>query len=494
MKNRIKKLITLGVLTLTLTINPLVVFAEDVQEPTQTEESIEGNTSNEQIAQYNQEEPTKPEEPTGENVTNEQIVQYNQEVDNYNQQVDEYNVQIDNNYEQEKANIDAQNAVIDEYNKAEDAKAAAVQEENEQLQNKYNEDYAQYEQDLNKYEKKEQQILGLGYKSVEQYNDMVNAYYNEPCEAGEAGNIKEENTFDIKQSYKIEKVETAEDQDPEEEPIEDEHKTYKVEIEHNFIDAGVTIKTYKDEFEIDENDIVTFMPAGTQLEVYKNDYHYGFFAKIDDEHIKGYWYSSSSILEELCNYLESDWDTGNIYIVSYKDGQSKPGDPNLKMVYNYSWKALKKVATYTKPNEPQLELKEEYIPEYKEKLADPEKKEYLTHLNHLDLKEENNSQPEEEKKQDNSNEQNSSNEPNNSNESSSYVPLVDTVTSIKPVDEIDRKIMVGEEEPISRPLVGNVHIIAPQTGDNSELAIRIIAILFLIGIILIIYNVKNLRK
>ena len=60
------------------------------------------------------------------------------------------------------------------------------------------------------------------------------------------------------------------------------------------------------------------------------------------------------------------------------------------MKYNYYWQPLRIVATYVKPEEPKLELKEEYVPEYKEKIADPVKKDHLPYLNHLDLKEENN--------------------------------------------------------------------------------------------------------
>jgi hypothetical protein len=59
------------------------------------------------------------------------------------------------------------------------------------------------------------------------------------------------------------------------------------------------------------------------------------------------------------------------------------------MKYHYNWQPLKIVPTYIKPEEPKLELKEEYTPEYKERIADPVKKDHLTYLNHLDLKEEN---------------------------------------------------------------------------------------------------------
>jgi len=75
------------------------------------------------------------------------------------------------------------------------------------------------------------------------------------------------------------------------------------------------------------------------------------------------------------------------------------------MKYNYYWQPLRIVATYLKPEEPKLELKEEYVPEYKEKIADPIKKEHLTYLNHLDLKEENNNDPTPTPKEDNKEEE-----------------------------------------------------------------------------------------
>lgn len=464
MKERIKKLIALGMISFTLANNSLIAFAEDMQEP------------------------IKPTEPIGENVTNEQIIEYNQEVDNYNQEVDNYNNQIDINYEQEKEKIDAENADIESYNQAEDAKAAAIKEENEQIQNKYDEEYAQYEEDLETYNKKEQQIINAGYESVEQYNDTMNSYYNDPYNAAIEGNVKEENTFDIDESYVIEQSEETPETT---ETDEAEDIKYKVEIEHNFNekdaedeDNDILIKSYKTEFEIGKNDIITFNPAGAQLETYQNQYHYGFFANIDEEHTEGYWYLGNSILFELCNFIESGWNMGDTHTVSYKDGQSKPGDPNLKMVYNYYWKTLKKVKTYVKPEEPQLVLKEEYTPEYKEKLADPEKEEYLTHLNHLDLKEEPKDEPEQ--------------------PIPVPIPVVINVPAqtvepvatpvatqeVTPAAEIITPAVV-ETEPVEpvKPVEetymtpsGNMHITAPQTGDNIDYLVVLLIVLMILSI------------
>lgn len=219
----------------------------------------------------------------------------------------------------------------------------------------------------------------------------MNEYYNDPCKAGQEGNVKEENTFDIEKSYTVEEVE--EETLPGETGAATEPETYKVEIEHTFNDKDNVVKSYKTEFEIGKNDIITLEPAGAQLETYQNKYHYGFFANTDEDHINGYWYLGYTYLAELCNYKEEDWNTGNVYTLSYKDGQSKPGDPGITMKYNYCWQPLKIVATYLKPEEPKLELKEEYVPEYKEKIADPVKKNHLPYLNHLDLKEEDNDDP-----------------------------------------------------------------------------------------------------
>lgn len=472
MKKRIKKLIALGILSFTLANNNLIVFAEEAQEP------------------------IKPTEPIGENITNEQIIEYNQEVDNYNQQVDDYNTQIDTNYKQEKEEVDKQNADIEAYNQAEDTKAAAIKEENEQIQNQYNEDYAQYEKDLSTYKEREEKIINAGYESVKQYNDTMNAYYNDPCTAAEEENIKEENTFDIDKSYIIETSENSID-----EPIvEDEEEIkYKVEIEHNFnerdnnSDEDIVIKSYKTEFEIGKNDIITFEPAGAQLEVYQNQYHYGFFANIDEEHIKGYWYLGNSTLYELCNYVETGWNVGDTHTVSYKDGQSKPGDPNLKMIYNYYWKILKKVNTYIEPEEPKLELKEEYIPEYKEKIAEPEKKEHLTYLNHLEIKEE----PKTEEKPETTPEPEKVIIENivtpTSVPTSVIIPVQKEQITGNKLEEIAGIKNAIEDNAIITE-TGNIRVVAPQTSDDITGAERTSAILLVIGLSIILFGIFKYKN
>lgn len=401
-KNRIKRAIAASVLCFTLAGNHFIVLAD---EPVQT-----------------MQEPTIPEQPTGDvtnnqiNEYNEQVNTYNQQVDTYNQQVDVYNAKVDSNFEQEQANVNEQNAAVDAHNQAEDDKVAAVQAENDEIQAQYNEDYAQYEADLNTYNEKETKILKAGYSSVEQYNETMNTYYNEPLAAAKEGNVKEENTFNINNSYKVvDSAAAGSSSEETDEPSDsasdsasdttdessdsasnystDEPTTYQVELEHNFNerskdendeDIDIPIRVYSTEFEIGENDIVTFEPAGAQLEVYSNQYHYGFFANIDNLHINGYWYLGNSTLFSLCNYVEDSWNTGDVHTISYKDGQRTAGDPNIKMVYNYYWKPLKNAATYTKPEEPKLELKEEYTPEYQDRVTDPVKGEYKTKLNHLD--------------------------------------------------------------------------------------------------------------
>ena len=370
-KNRIKRAIAASVLCFTLAGNHFIVLAD---EPVQT-----------------MQEPTIPEQPTGDvtndqiNEYNEQVNTYNQQVDTYNQQVDVYNAKVDSDFEQEQVNVNEQNAAVDAHNQAEDDKVAAIKAENEQIQADYDTDHAKYEEDLATYKEKEEQILGLGYQSVEEYNTVMNTYYNDPLAAAQEGNIKEENTFDIDKSYTIE--------DGSDSASTGSTDTYDVEIEHNFNerskdenneDIDIPIKSYSTKIQITATDIITFEPAGTQLEMYQNQYHYGFFANIDDTHINGLWYLGNSKLEELCSYVLSGWNTGDTHTVSYKDGQSQPGDPNLKMIYNYYWKTLKNVPTYTEPEEPVLKLKEEYTPEYQDRVADPIKGEYKTKLNHLD--------------------------------------------------------------------------------------------------------------
>ena len=71
MNKRIKKLITLEILTINLLSSHFVAYAVD--------------------------KPTPP-KISGE-ITNDKIKQYNKEVDKYNEAVDEYNKQIDENYE-----------------------------------------------------------------------------------------------------------------------------------------------------------------------------------------------------------------------------------------------------------------------------------------------------------------------------------------------------------------------------------------------------------
>lgn len=354
MKKKIAKLATMGMLTSTILISSFyfVSNAEELTEPTKP--TIEGEVTNDKINQYNQE-----------------VDNYNQAVDDYNQQVDDYNKQIDNDYEQEKAKVDEQNAAVDAHNQAEDAQAAAIKAENEQIQAQYDTDYAQYQSDLATYESKEQQILNIGYNSVEQYNETMDTYYNDPYNEGLEKNADENAVFDIEESYNIDAA------------TECSTNTYQVEIEHNFKDNDTLIKSYKTNFEIKEDDIITFKPAGTQSKIFSNQYHYGFFTRTDDDHLGGYWHESDSELDELCNYVKQGWDTGDTHTISYKDGQRTSGDTTITMIYNYIWKALKQVKTYTKPEEPKLELKEKYIPQYQEKIADPIKKNYMTHIEYL---------------------------------------------------------------------------------------------------------------
>ena len=503
MKNkRIRKLIALGILSTTLIMGNVVVYAEDKTPTEQTSEDPSEEPSEDEEKQESEPQeqaqepesgpeqndppqaPDKPDQPQGD-VTNEQIENYNKEVDNYNQQVDDYNKQaedynkqIDEQYNEDAATAASQNEIIDAYNKSEDEKAEQIKKDNEQAQSDYDKKYEQYEKDKAKYDKIENQIVNdLHYKSVDEYNTAINDYYNTPAKEGLEKNTKEENTFSIEDSYSVES-------DSATEGSTEEKKKYNVQIKHNF--EGYD--SYETSFQIEEDDILTLKPAGALLDTFSNRFHVGFFAKTDNDHLSGYWRNSGDTLYSLCNYLEKSWDNGTVYKLSYKSGQRVSGDTDITMTYTYAWQALTQHATYTKPEEPKLELQEEYTPKYQERISEPEKKSYADILNHLDkmpLKEEVKTEdPKLEEKTETKEEKKSESK---HEEKSAEAPV--TISE----DPIEHKVIepvVIEDEPApSAPSM------LPQTGDtNTIIKILIVIACVALGVWFILIGIENLKK
>ena len=501
MKNkRLRKLIALGILSTTLIMGNLVVYAEDEIPTEQTsetpsEEPSDGEEKQESEPQEQAQEPEsspeqndppqapeKPDQPQGD-VTNEQIENYNKEVDNYNQQVDDYNKQaedynkqIDEQYNEDAVTAASQNEIIDAHNKSEDEKAQKIKDDNAAAQAKYDKEYEQYKEDKTKYDNIENQIINdLHYESVEQYNETINDYYNTPAEEGLEKNTKEENTFNIEDSYSV-VPDAASEGDT------SEKKIYDVQVIHNF--EGYD--SYEDSFQIKENEILTLNPAGALLETFTNRFHIGFFAKTDDDHLSGYWRNNGDVLYSLCNYLEKSWNNGTVYTLSYKDGERTTGDTAIKMVYNYAWVALTKHKTYTKPEEPKLELQEEYTPEYEERVPEPEKKPYAAILDYLDkmsLKEEAKAEgpksetiTKEEKKYECKHEEKSAEAP--------------VVISEDPIEHRVVESVVIEDEP-TPPAPSML----PQTGDtNAIIKILIVISCVTLGVWFILIGIENLKK
>jgi len=374
-------------------------------------------------AVYAMEEPTPP--PKQENYeTNEEIDSYNSQVEEYNQQVDEYNSSIDTEYEEEKLSVDTQNAEILQHNEEEqrryeediaynetavqeaEEENALIDEQNRQEEERvkqenaerekqyesdleqYNSDCQTYEEDLAQYEKDkatEEKILAAGYESVQQYNEMINTYYNEPANLSVEKNANAEN-ITIGQTYIIEEAEVK------------SGTIITVTITHNFNDGELI---YEDVIEIDANDVITFLPIAAVVEATVPN-NATFYYNVDG-YSMGYWMEVYSCVATAANYNENDWNCGDTHTISFKDGKLHSSDPeDIIVEYNYAWAPLRTYKTYNVPEEPvaptapTLTL-EEFIPkEYVtptlrdiipadiwETLPAPVKKEYLTHLSLL---------------------------------------------------------------------------------------------------------------
>ncbi len=349
----------------------------DNEQPTDNSESEEAEeeTSNEALENTtdapNENEnpsalaqPTKPEEPTGD-INNDMIRQYNSEAENYNQQVDEYNSAVDAEYEQAVIDTEKRNEEIENNNQAELEKAEEIQQENERLKAQYEEDLVQYEKDL----AMEERIKAVGYSSVEQYNNTINTYYNNPANTSVEKNADENAVFSIGNSYTIE------------EAAEKSGNTVKIHVEHNFSEIGLF---YSEDFEIDENDVITFNSAGAQLET-TNPGYACFYMNTDEDHSMGYWMSAGSILMDNAVTSSWSWNSGDSHTLTYKDGTNHVGDiTDIDMIYDYAWMPLKVYKTYNTPVEPTLNLID-YTPNILEKLAAPSKRSYLSYISLMDL-------------------------------------------------------------------------------------------------------------
>ena len=402
----------------------------------------------------------QPERPVAESYEdNDKIEDYNKKVDEYNKSAEEYNKSVDKEYEAAVEETNAKNAEIDQHNEAEtervraaeernaeaakaaeeantkideeneaeearvnehnsseDAKAKAsedakkaAEEENEAVKAhneavaKYAEDKAKYDEAKKQYEadlKMEQKILAAGYSSVQQYNDMINKNYNEPARASVEKNANA-NTVSAKDTYSVEEAK------------EKSGVTVNVHIEHVFEGTDVS---YIEDFDIDGNDVITINSIAALGNATQPGYA-SLYYNTDDAHQMGYWVPYVR-LEYNARYVNSTWNCGSTYEVSYKDGKNHRYDSeDIIAVYTYTWVPQKVYKTYNvpvAPTEPEnpgeakdmVEVPEIYTPEYQEfvkkdhvkaeiekieeanileRIASPVKKAYIALLSHMDL-------------------------------------------------------------------------------------------------------------
>ena len=198
------------------------------------------------------------------------------------------------------------------------------------------------------------------------------------------------------------------------EAAEKSGRMIKVTIEHNFDGTDVS---YKEEFEIDANDIIKVMPISSIGEM--TSYGYGFHYNLDSAHKMGFWYEGWSSVGTNANYNISGWDNGDTHEISFKDGKKRVWDiEDIVIEYNYMWNPLKIYKTYNTPTAPGalgedpgdlkdlVEVPEIYAPVYRtynakehvtaelediiaadiwENLASPVKRAYLGFLDYMAL-------------------------------------------------------------------------------------------------------------
>ena len=311
------------------------------------------------------EEPVEPDKPAIEGeVNNDKIRQYNSGVESYNQQVDQYNQAVDAYYDSEVARIARENEEIEKNNQAEQQKVIENEQNNEALKAQYEVDYAQYVKDKALADK----VYAKYQMTMEQYNAAIDRSYNQPALKSVEMNANSKE-FAVSDTYKITEAEDK------------SGNAVIVRITHYFEDID---KEYYEEFEIDENDIITLTSASAPLENISAGYA-AFYLGTDEDHTMGYWYNNGSILYENARYLNSGWNCGECFEISYKDGANHLHDiTDIDIVFNYKWNPLRTYAPYNIPVEPTL-VQNEYTPNIMEMLAAPTKKAYLGYLSLMDL-------------------------------------------------------------------------------------------------------------
>ena len=401
-----------------------------------------------------------PEKPIAESYEdNDKIEEYNKKVDSYNEAAKAHNESVDREYEAAVADTAAKNAEIDQHNAAETERVQAAEERNAQavrdaeeenarideenaaeeaLVNEHNSseeakakaseeakkaaeeeneaikahndavaDYAekkpQHDEAVAKYKKDlsiESQILAMGYASVEQYNDRINKAYNEPARASVEKNASAK-VVSAKDTYSVEEAAVK------------SGEMVTVHIAHIFEGTDIS---YVEDFEIDRNDIITINSIAALGNATQPGYA-SLYYNTDEAHSMGYWVPWDQ-LEYNARYVNSNWNCGTSYEISYKDGKNHAFDEEvISMVYNYTWIPQKVYKTYDTPVAPEelvdpgeakayVEVPELYTPEYKEfvkkqhveaqleeieaanileHIADPIKKAYIELLGYMDL-------------------------------------------------------------------------------------------------------------
>ena len=401
MKDLLKRMITAGIIT-SMMITPTAAFAATTDDV-----------------------PEAPEAPVVESYKdNAKIEEYNRKVDEYNASAESYNKAVDEEYDAAVEETNRRNEEIALHNEAEEQRVSEAMERNEQAAkdaeernrkideenaaglkaaeeerdaqyesdlNKYNEDLEQYKTDYAQYEydlAMEQKIKNAGYASVEDYNSRINSYYNEPAKISVDKNANAPE-LGVTDTYSIQKAE------------EKSGRMIKVTIRHNFYDTDLS---YTEEFEIDANDIITFMPLSARAET-TNPGYAAFYYNTDEAHSMGYWMESDSYVGTNANYHESGWNCGDTHEISFRDGTVRANDiEDIEVEYNYMWMPLRTYKTYnvpTEPGAPEAPVKGEvnfenapYVEAQLEDIVDadildfvesPVKKAYMDMLAHMDL-------------------------------------------------------------------------------------------------------------
>ena len=330
----------------------------------------QNNTNKQEVNQYNslEDEKVLASKQVKENVeANNQQAQndYNNAVQAEEERIAAIKTNNEKIYLREKQNIE-DNKIVNETEKEridnENAKRTATYEaELEQ----YNLAYENYEAELAKYEKDkkiEEQILALGYASVEDYNNKINERYNIPATTSVDENANA-TAVSIEDTYTIEKGTSV------------SGRVIPVHIEHNFMGTGIS---YVTDFEMDANDTITMNGiAAIGKAVIEGSCM--FYYNTDGAHSMGYWANSDSYLAiNPTATSDTQWINGDTHTVTYKDSTNEYqwNFEDIYMVYNYWWQALRIYKTYdtpvlpTEPTKPTLELEEfipiEYIPDYKD--------------------------------------------------------------------------------------------------------------------------------